>query len=753
MRKWIYGLLLVVLATLLLPIPVIAIDEPDSAPQVNAVYVYEFVDGSVGVLMDYYLDYATLPTETATDAYLAVFVDTNGTTQLKSVSPYTFVDSGYGRGLIWIPFTATEVSDYGLTSASIADYRIWLVGNPTLPWTTPTASEAMDGAVADDGGVQTDETAESNSAAANDMTLLPAVPVVDDAYYFGGDSPFDTLTINIGTQGNGTWVITWEYWNGSTWVELGSVVDGTSAFEATVGNHDVTWAMPTSWNTVAVDGTTAYWVRARVSSYTAIVTQPLGTQSWINYADPPKTITTIDQWNTTGDMSVLLAYRVLYYADILELEWILDMIESTSVGSRLTATGESYFEGVIANLRSLAPAAFSSATKNPDYVAISYDTAFGATATSGTATVVDSPQTLTEGIDSVDTGITTGTIIIDLAQWTSGTITDDTGTLNGGPIIDLYPGVNTLTVAAAGTFTTDLEVIDTATIYGDTVTTTGFDLTALGAIFGMSRWMISSLVWLFVTVIACAATYVGASRSSLGGDDGSAKMVSFLLVVMLIIGNLLGLLHPLVTSIATIAIGAFIGYILFFRSDSLHKGFMFMTWMFIIVSLAGNIAASGQSGITTTRLTDDITDSEAASIVVASTTGFPGSGVIIIGDEQLTYPRTDATHFLGGTFNSIVRGSGGTDAEAHSSGDSVRTRESWMLNASIDYKISQIADSAGGIQFVTIPFRLLDLVFTFFKLPLDFLGTDLAVLTYLWMIVAVGMIVGFVITMVGGRRV
>jgi len=126
-------MLLILVTLIVLPVtPAFAIADPDSPPQVSAVYVYEFSDGSVGALIDYYLDYGTLPDETVTEAYLAVFVDTDGTTQLKSVAPYTFVDSGYGRGLAWIPFTSAEATAASLDSANQADYRIWLTGNPTL---------------------------------------------------------------------------------------------------------------------------------------------------------------------------------------------------------------------------------------------------------------------------------------------------------------------------------------------------------------------------------------------------------------------------------------------------------------------------------------------------------------------------------------------------------------------------------------------------------------------------------------------
>ena len=754
-RKYISLLLSLLLVSVLAIssiLPAYAINEPDTAPEIRAVYVYEFANGSVGVLVDYYLDYAVLPDEIATDSYFVVFVDTDGVTQLESVSPYTFVDSGYGRGLAWIPFTSVAADAYALDSAGIADYRVWLVGNPTLPWTATTATEVMSGAVADDGGVQTGETAESNSAAANDMTLLPAVPVVNDAYYFGGAYPFDLLTINIGTQGSGTWEITWEYWNGSAWTEVADIADGTTAFEAAVGNRDVSWTMPTDWNTVAVDGTTAYWVRARVSSYTAVVTQPLGTQSWVNYTTVPITVGTVDQW-ISSSVPETLASRVLYYAYILQTEWTIDMVDATADGDRLSTIGETYFTNVILGLQTLAPDCFSDVTSGPDYIGINYDTTFGATATSGTATVVGSPQTLAEGTDSIDTGVTVGTIIIDLAQWTSGTITDDTGTLTGSPVT-LYPGVNTLTVTGAGTFTTDLEVIDTSTIYEDTVVGTGFDLTALATIFGMSRWMLSGLVWIVITIIACAAAYLGSRKSSITGENtGASKVVMILFAFLLVGGMLLGLLHPLVVAFVLIAYGALIGYVLFFRSETLHKGFMFMMWMFVVVSIAGNIAASGQSGITTTRLTADITDTETASITVASTAGFPDAGIIIIGDEQITYPDKDATHFLDTTFNAISRGSGGTAAVVHYANNSVRTKESAALNASVDYKVARITDTAGVVEYIALPARLLDLVLTFFKLPLEFLGTDLAILTYIWMVVAVGMILGFVLQLAGGRRV
>lgn len=142
---------------------------------------------------------------------------------------------------------------------------------------------SLAGAVADDGGVQTDETEDANDSGANDMVLLPAVPAVNDAYYFGSLYQFDTLRVNIGTQGAGTWTITWEYRKSdSTWAALSGVADGTNGFRAAPGNRDVTFTVPSDWMIDAVKRIEAYWIRARVSSYTSVTTQPRGTQAWVS---------------------------------------------------------------------------------------------------------------------------------------------------------------------------------------------------------------------------------------------------------------------------------------------------------------------------------------------------------------------------------------------------------------------------------------------------------------------------------------
>ena len=214
MRK-LFIVLVAVLVSFLNALPVAAIAQPDSPSQIRTVYAYEDLleDGDQGYLIDYYSDYAVLPTESITEAYLVVLIDTDGTTQLRSVAPYAFNDDGYGRGIAWIYFSAADAPVWNQA------YFIWIVGNPTLTWAGGT---------------------------------------------------------------------------------------------------------------------------------------------------PPKTIGGIDVWQTAGtDTAQLVASRVLYYAAVLEAAWAQDMIEATSVGDRLTTTGESYFMNAMPNIRTFAPLAFSAGTVEP----------------------------------------------------------------------------------------------------------------------------------------------------------------------------------------------------------------------------------------------------------------------------------------------------------------------------------------------------------------------------------------------------
>jgi hypothetical protein len=148
-------------------------------------------------------------------------------------------------------------------------------GGVDVPAMPGTDRIVVKGAALDDGGAFTDYTTEAQNTTTSDVPLLPAVPVVNDAFYFGFDLPAGMATINIDRAGVGTWAVTWEYYNGSSWTALSGVDDRTSAFSV-LGRNIVLWDIPSDWSATTVVSINAYWVRARVSSFTSVTTQPLG---------------------------------------------------------------------------------------------------------------------------------------------------------------------------------------------------------------------------------------------------------------------------------------------------------------------------------------------------------------------------------------------------------------------------------------------------------------------------------------------
>lgn len=123
----------------------------------------------------------------------------------------------------------------------------------------------------DDGGVFSANLLD----AALPYNLLPAVPAVNDACYFGCDENvvtiqlFSNLVFDIGTAG-ATYQATWEYWNGA-WVAL-TTQDNTNASGVatgqpldTTGVNSVHWELPSDWTGTTVNGITGFWIRVRVT--------------------------------------------------------------------------------------------------------------------------------------------------------------------------------------------------------------------------------------------------------------------------------------------------------------------------------------------------------------------------------------------------------------------------------------------------------------------------------------------------------
>lgn len=180
--------------------------------------------------------------------------------------------------IVFFPIGGQSLSSGGFIQSDTLDAVI-ADGDQSVPSQLPSLQLAMENAVADDGGALTGELTEANDTTSDDMTLLPAVPVANDAYYFGGNWPFRILTLETSTAGVGVWTITWEYWNGSAYAALINVDDRTLGFTVS-GIRTVSFDLPTDWAENTVDSVASYHIRARVSAFTSIVTQPLGQQAF-----------------------------------------------------------------------------------------------------------------------------------------------------------------------------------------------------------------------------------------------------------------------------------------------------------------------------------------------------------------------------------------------------------------------------------------------------------------------------------------
>lgn len=124
--------------------------------------------------------------------------------------------------------------------------------------------------------IQSDE---PNNDTANDTNVFPATAALNDAFYVVLNGDHDTININVGTAGVGTYSVTWEYWNGAAWTALSGVTDGTNAFKNT-GAQTVSFTRPTDWTWTDINAAGFYGlaVRARISSFTSMTTNPLVTR-------------------------------------------------------------------------------------------------------------------------------------------------------------------------------------------------------------------------------------------------------------------------------------------------------------------------------------------------------------------------------------------------------------------------------------------------------------------------------------------
>ena len=169
--------------------------------------------------------------------------------------------------------------------------------------------------------------------------------------------------------------------------------------------------------------------------------------------------------------------------------------------------------------------------------------------------------------------------------------------------------------------------------------------------------------------------------------------------------------------------------------------------MWLCISIAGGVAA-GQIDFATTTLTVAI-DEDDAVLTVYDTTGLPETGVVVLEDEHIGYSHKTSTTLYGSATAPLVRGAEGTEAASHAAGTFVSTVPGAMMGMSMAYNVVVLTDIAGPRAVVVAPLALFRLLGTFFSPRLDFLGTNLAIITYLWMILAIGMVVALAVRLFG----
>ena len=128
-----------------------------------------------------------------------------------------------------------------LTNRMGKTYPFWVVDPASRVWVDQYVGRGgpipVIGAVSDDGGTMTNQTAYANSGTPYGLTYLPLVPLNNDAFYVGGLDQFTKVTFAFSQLGVGNWTGVWEYWNGSAWTDLTAylVSDGTSCFKSGTG--------------------------------------------------------------------------------------------------------------------------------------------------------------------------------------------------------------------------------------------------------------------------------------------------------------------------------------------------------------------------------------------------------------------------------------------------------------------------------------------------------------------------------------
>jgi hypothetical protein len=119
----------------------------------------------------------------------------------------------------------------------------------------------------DDGtAAYTDKTTAINSTVQAPFTLFDDAPATNDIVYIGSANPFLGVDIVLSTVGvdNGSTAIDWEYYNGTSWVDI-TETEGTTGSSIFTASGTVTWTYPYGWAKTTINSESQYWIRGTLT--------------------------------------------------------------------------------------------------------------------------------------------------------------------------------------------------------------------------------------------------------------------------------------------------------------------------------------------------------------------------------------------------------------------------------------------------------------------------------------------------------
>lgn len=216
------------------------------------------------------------------------------------------------RGLIIPEDFSGELDPGTVNNASV--YRVYEY------WDTAGALRLADSVVTVDASIPSteDHTNDFNGQLSpSEYDVFPDPEDIGDYFQIGLKVKFEEISIDVTVGGVGG-VVSWQYWNGSSWANLSGVTDNTNGF-TTTGVQTVTWTRPSNWDKLS----SLYLVRARVT--TVYSTNPRAAEGTITVAshqialvlsgsERPKDF--VDSLKIEDDMETVLFDKNTDFADL-----------------------------------------------------------------------------------------------------------------------------------------------------------------------------------------------------------------------------------------------------------------------------------------------------------------------------------------------------------------------------------------------------------------------------------------------------